>query len=195
VSAMAISGWRAGERRTRREGKSSESSENYRWNRFHSSYRPSRRDLQGTIEEVLVTTRCVVVSIMASSGSSRTTGRRCELHAGKGKTGATTQSYIGERRGWRAVVFVAEAEGTGKKCGIGSGGSTGRGSRPGPPQLWWTQAKIGRRVGLWQMECQHGHQHHVLSEASRWPVVFGGHCGIPDAAMADAPFIMICEAY
>ena len=50
-------------------GWSSESSENYRWNRFHSSYRPSRRDLQGTIEEVLVTTRCLVVSIMASSGA------------------------------------------------------------------------------------------------------------------------------
>ena len=45
-------------------------------------------------------------------------------------------------------MFVAEAEGIGKKCGIGSGGSTGRGSRPGPPQLWWTQAKIGRHVGL-----------------------------------------------
>ena len=148
---MSISGWRARERRTWREGESSESSENYRWNRSHSSYRPSRRDLQGTIEEVLVTTRCVVVSIMASSGSSRTTGRRRELHAGKGKTGATTQSYIGERRGWRAVVFVAEAEGTERNAALALEDRLVGEVDQGRPSFGG-QAKIGRRVGLWQID-------------------------------------------
>lgn len=144
-----------------------------RWNRFHSSYRPSRRDLQGTIEEILGTTRCVVVSIMASLGSSRTTGRRRELQASKGNGKAATQSYIRERgEGGRAVAVCGRGGGHRKEMRhwlwrIDLVGEVDQGR----PSFGGHKRKQAGRVGLWEKECQHGHQHHVLPEASRWPAV------------------------